>query len=200
MVEIAMTTYQGYEVVEVSNGEISLMVTVSAGPRVLKCTSFGSENLFAELPDVELDYPGEGSLQLVGGHRLWYAPEKPETTYIPDGNPVEWREIENGIELIQPVDEPTGIMKSFTVELAVSGAKVTINHKLTNTGEKPFTLAPWAITQMRAGGTAVIPQPTAPADPNGLLPNRNIVLWTYTDLSSGLVELKRTRGCMYMPG
>lgn len=190
MVEISSTTYKGYEVVKVSNSEISLLVTVSTGPRILSCSAFGSENLFAELPDAELDYPGEGNLKMVGGHRLWYAPEKPETTYIPDNLPVDWVEIEKGIELTQGVDQPTGIRKSMTVQVAESGAKVTVTHKLTNTGEEPFVLAPWAITQLRAGGKAVIPQRRQAADPHGLLPNRNIVLWTYTDLASDLLHLK----------
>ncbi len=190
MATVQTKPYQGYEVVEISNGEISLLVTVSSGPRILSFSAYGSKNLFAELPGVELEYPGEGSLKLVGGHRLWYAPEKPETTYIPDNLPVEWREIDGGIELIQRVDEPTGIRKSIKVQVPESGAKVVVTHVLTNTGDKPFVLAPWAITQLRAGGKAVIPQRTVPADPHGLLPNRNIVLWTYTDVSSDLVEIK----------
>lgn len=189
MVEVKTKTYQGYDVVEVSNNAVSLLATISTGPRIIKLAAFGSKNLFAELPDIELDYPGEGSLKLVGGHRLWYAPEKPETTYIPDSNPVEWQEIQNGIELVQVVDAPTGIQKLMKVEVAEIGAKVIVTHTLMNKGGSPFTLAPWAITQMRTGGKAVIPQKTDTADPNGLLPNRNIVLWPYADLASGLVEL-----------
>jgi len=92
--------------------------------------------------------------------------------------------------LIQHVDEPTGIRKSIIIQVAESDTKVTVTHTLKNTGGQSFTLAPWGITQLRPGGTAVIPQQTVAADPHGLLPNRNIVLWTYTDLASGLVELK----------
>jgi len=64
MVEIKTTTYQGYEVVEVSNDEINLLVTVSTGPWILYCSAFGGENIFAELPEIELDYPGEGTLKI----------------------------------------------------------------------------------------------------------------------------------------
>lgn len=190
MIEIKTANYQGYEVVEFSNGVIHLSVTISTGPRILKLSAFGSENLFAELPNVELDYPGEGSLKLVGGHRLWYAPENPATTYIPDSDPVAWDQITNGIELTQVVDKPTGIQKVIKIVISELGAEVKVIHVLTNSGSKPFKLAPWAITQLRPGGTAVIPQKTDKADPNGLLPNRNIVLWPYTDLGSGLVDLK----------
>ena len=48
--------------------------------------------------------------------------------------------------------------------------------------ENPLTLAPWALTVMRAGGTAIIPQPPFGEHPRDLLPNRNWVLWPYTDL------------------
>ena len=190
MAAIQTKMYQRYEVVEISNEEISLLATVSSGPRILSCSAYGSENLFAELPGVELTYPGEENLKLVGGHRLWYAPEKPEVTYVPDSLPVEWKEINGGIVLIQRVDEPTGIQKSISVQIAEYGAKVTVTHVLTNTGKKPFLLAPWAITQLRTGGKAVIPQRTGPSDAYGLLPNRNIVLWTYTDVSSDLLEIR----------
>ena len=190
MVEIVKTEYEGHEALRLSNGKISLWVTISVGPRVLGLSAFGGENLFVILPDLKLDYPGEGELSLYGGHRLWYAPEKKETTYIPDSRPVEWREVSGGIEVIQPLDEPTGIRKSMRIVLNEEGARASITHSLKNLGKSAFELAPWAITQMKAGGIGVIPQKTGNQDADGLLPNRNIVLWPYTPISSDFLSIK----------
>jgi hypothetical protein len=189
MIEIRETTFKNYEVVEVANQEIRLLATISTGPRILSLSAYGGDNLFVELPDTVLPYPGEGDLALHGGHRLWYAPEKPETTYIPDNNPVGWEDIENGIILTQPVDLPTQVQKKIKVEIARSGARVKVTHELEYLGDRSFTLAPWAITQIRPGGSAFIPQKTDNADANGLLPNRNIVLWPYTDVNSSNIQI-----------
>ncbi len=43
-----------------------------------------------------------------------------------------------------------------------------------------MTCAPWAITQFRTGGVAVLPQ--ARHD-TGVLPNRSLAMWPYTDPS-----------------
>jgi len=45
-------------------------------------------------------------------------------------------------------------------------------------------LAAWAITQVKPGGTAVLPQAREPVDDLGVLPNRNLVLWPYTPINS----------------
>ncbi|MCS7282664.1 MAG: DUF4380 domain-containing protein, partial [Anaerolineae bacterium] len=119
-----------------------------------------------------------------GGHRLWYAPEDPWRTYIPDNDPVEVVELERGVRLVQPVEKQTGIQKSITVRLGEWDARVEVEHALTNLGTEPVELAPWAITQMRPGGVAILPQPTDPADPYGVLPNRQIALWPYTRVNS----------------
>jgi len=189
MAKITEVVYEGYEAVEISNQNLSLWVTVSAGPRILGLSAFKEDNLLAVLPGAELDYPGEGSLKLIGGHRLWYAPEIPERTYIPDGNPVAWNPVDGGIELIQPVEQSTGVQKRILIEIDPTAARVTLTHTLSNQGNEPIELAPWAITQVRPGGVGVLPLETANADPHGLLPNREVVLWPYTQIQSEHLSL-----------
>jgi hypothetical protein len=53
---------------------------------------------------------------------------------------------------------------------------------LYNRGLWPVELAPWALSVMAPGGIGIVPQPTA-AHPDGLLPNRTLVLWPYTNMS-----------------
>lgn len=189
MTEVSTTEFEGHEALKLSNGILELWITVSVGPRVLGLSAFGGENLFVILPDVQLDYPGEGDLSLYGGHRLWYAPEKRETTYIPDSRPVAWREVPGGVEVVQTVDEPTGIQKSIRIILSEGDAEVSVLHSLENLGSMAFELAPWAITQLKPGGIGIIPQNIGNQDTDGLLPNRNIVLWPYTPIRSDFLEV-----------
>ncbi|KAA3645373.1 MAG: hypothetical protein DWQ07_12965 [Chloroflexi bacterium] len=184
MVKHTQMQFEGFDCVKLENEQLALWVTTSIGPRVLGLSAFGRENMFVILPDAKYDHPGRETYYFRGGHRLWYAPEKPEITYIPDNQAVAFEEIENGVKLVQPVDEPSGVQKSFGIRIADSSAEVEIDHFLTNLGNNPIDLAPWAITQLRAGGVGIFPQQTGFDDEHGLLPNRHLVLWPYTKINS----------------
>jgi hypothetical protein len=178
------TRFAGHDCVRLENEALALWLTCSVGPRVLGLALPGEQNLFAELPEYTLDCPGVGPYWLRGGHRLWYAPEDPRCTYLPDDDPLALTEIGNGLRVTQPIEESTGIQKSVTVTMPGPEARVIVDHTLHNRGYRPLELAPWAITQLKPGGMAVLPQPTAPVDEHGLLPNRHLVLWPYTQIDS----------------
>jgi hypothetical protein len=178
------TRFAGYDCVKLENDALTLWVTESIGPRIIGLALQGGDNLFAELPDVTLDWPAGGTFFFRGGHRLWYAPEDPRCTYIPDDAPVTITEFESGILVTQPVEAQTGIQKSLTITLPGHDARVIVDHTLANRGAASVELAPWAITQLRPGGVAILPQPSEPADEHGLLPNRHITLWPYTSINS----------------
>ena len=63
-----------------TNGQLRLAVTTERGPRIVFCGLGEGRNLLAETPEFMLPSPN-GPLGLLGGHRLWYAPELPERTY-----------------------------------------------------------------------------------------------------------------------
>ncbi|HMR62594.1 MAG TPA: hypothetical protein PKE64_01155 [Anaerolineae bacterium] len=182
------TQFLGLECVRLRNEALDLLVTQSVGPRVIGLSLRGGENLFAELPEVTLDCPGVGPMNLWGGHRLWHAPEIKRRTYLPDNQPVSVTEVDGGLEVVQPTEEPTGIKKSLRIRLPDQSATVVIDHSLSNEGLWPVELAPWAITQLKPGGTAILPQATSLADPDGLLPNRRLTLWPYTDINSPYIQ------------
>ena len=70
----------------------------------------GQPNLFAELPHLTLDCPGtDEKFVAYGGHRLWHAPQMPARTHLPDNGPVLVTPITGGVEVVQPVEPPTGI-------------------------------------------------------------------------------------------
>jgi len=176
--------YRNLDCVRLENESLSLLITQSIGPRILELRFQGGENLMAEVPDATLECPGVGRLHLWGGHRLWHAPEVARRTYLPDDHPVTITEVPRGIEVVQPVEDGTGIQKVMRISLPDNSATVMINHGLANCGLWDIECAPWAITQLRPGGVAILPHPTQPADAEGLISNRTIILWPYTDITS----------------
>jgi len=171
--------YSGYECCALENDTLQLLVTRSVGPRIISFGFKNGDNLFAELPDVVTELPNGDMFHFYGGHRLWQAPEDFNTTYIPDDDPVEIVSIENGLSTTQKT-LPTGLQKSM--EIILSGkSQVIITHRVTNLGSSNITCAPWAITQFKTGGAAILPQSKSDA---GVLPNRSLALWSYTDMSN----------------
>jgi len=179
-----MTRFAGHDCLRLGNGSLTLWITQSVGPRIIGLALPGGENLLAELPGETLECPGRGSFSFYGGHRLWYAPEEPRRTYLPDDAPVSVTDLADGVLVIQPMEEETGIQKSLTISLPSSDTRVVIDHKLDNLGREMVELAPWAITQLRSRGVAILPQATAFADEHGVVPNRHIALWPYTPINS----------------
>ncbi|MEF8851114.1 MAG: hypothetical protein V5A44_10725 [Haloarculaceae archaeon] len=178
-VTIESTSYRAWDdCLRVSNDVLELVVTVGLGPRVLACGFVDGENLF--FTDEERE-PMRNGYVLHGGHRLWHAPEDEDRTYVPDEDPVEWTGTDHGVRLVQDTEEGTGIQKTVSIALAEEEPAVEVTHELTNEGVWTVELAPWAITVMDGGGTAVVP--LSRGDPEGLLPDRSLTLWPYTDMS-----------------
>ena len=138
-------SYGGHECCALENDSLKLLVTQSIGPRVISFGFKDGENIFAELPEFVAELPQGGEFHFYGGHRLWQAPERFETTYIPDDIPVEISKIENGLRVMQPLQAETGLQKSLEIVFA-GETQAQITHRITNHQPHPITLAPWAIT------------------------------------------------------
>ena len=172
-----------------SNGHIYLEYLLGAGPRIVRlAASEADENLMAELPGVAIPTP-LGEFRLYGGHRLWHAPEAMPRSYAPDNEGCHVSHFEGGVLLEGALEPSTGIRKSLRIELEQGHAAVVVTHTLTNEGLWPVELAPWALSQLRLGGLAILPQTQGALEPSGLLPNRNLVLWPYTRLSDPRLSL-----------
>jgi hypothetical protein len=172
--------FLGQNCFSLENGTLKLLVAQSIGPRILSLSFNGCENLLAELPDFVTDCPGTGAFHFYGGHRLWHAPEELSRTYLPDDSPVKVVPGENGVLVTQDVEIKTGLQKSLEICLQVDVPRVVITHHLSNRGLWPVTCAPWAITQLKIGGVAILPQTS---EETGVLPNRSLALWSYTNPS-----------------
>ncbi|MBK9926491.1 MAG: hypothetical protein IPP66_14545 [Anaerolineales bacterium] len=163
----------------IENEFLRLEYLITTGPRIIGLYPMGVDgNLLAETPDIHWPVP-HGEFYLRGGHRLWKAPEDSFYNCPEDGVTV----IEgNGVTLRSPVD-PSGLEKEIAVRL--DGHRVHLSQKITWHGDKPITLAPWGITQLRLGGMGILPL----SSKDGLAPNRNLVLWPYTSLKDDRLEL-----------
>jgi hypothetical protein len=179
------TKFLDFDCVSLDNSSLSLLVTQSVGPRIISLRLNGGNNLFAELPDYVTERPDGKKFQFYGGHRLWHAPENMPRTYALDDQPVEIVSTEDALSVQQPVEVETGIEKSIRISLVEHKPQVIVRHTLTNRGPWPLKCAPWAITQVRTGGVAILPQSREQTE---FLANRSLALWPYTDIASPQVS------------
>ncbi len=171
--------------IRLTNDEIEVVVTTDVGPRILRYAFLKGENILGEHFDAKVETM-LGEFKPYGGHRLWIAPENMPNSYAPDNSQVEYffDERENSIRLTQAIEPVTKTQKQITVALDEKGSGVSINHEITNCGSETIEVAAWALTVMRRGGEALIPnEPFAPYGAETLLPVRNLTVWSYTDLS-----------------
>ena len=75
-----------------------------------------------------------------------------------------------------------------------AGTRVTVTHRLKNVGPWSIEAAPWAVSVMRGGGTAIVPNEPVRAHPQALLPVRPMALWAYTNLG----DKRFTFGALFM--
>jgi hypothetical protein len=175
--------YNGWEgCLRLSNSQVELVITTEVGPRIIRYGLHGEANIFGEFPE-QAGLQGGDEWRIYGGHRFWHAPEGIPRTYVPDNFPIQHAFIDDFVRLIQPVETTTGIEKEMDIRLADHSTQVQVTHRLRNRGLWAVELAPWALSVMAAGGTAILPLPPRGSHDENLLPANTLTLWAYTDLS-----------------
>ena len=168
---------------KLTNGEVEVVVSTEFGPRVLELRRAGGENVFGDLSDEPPKPTPFGDVwRIRGGHRLWLAPEDPVITYYPDNAPLTSRGDARAVTVTQPVEPHTHIEKQMTLEL-LGGTRVRVTHRMTNRGALAIDVTLWALSVLRTGGTAFLPQPPYAPFPDALSPARPIVTWQYVKMS-----------------
>src|SRR6266852_1234215 len=181
--KIEKTQYRGWpNCYRISNGEVDLVVTTDVGPRVIRYGFLGGLNVFKEF-DEQVGKSGEGTWQARGGHRIWIAPEDPVLSYALDNSAVSAAVKGDVIELTGKVEKETGLEKRMTVKLAPSGTEVEVVHRITNKAGKAREFAPWTLTMMAQGGTAIVTFPPRGTHPQDLPPTNPLVMWAFTDFT-----------------
>ncbi len=176
-------------------GGKKMLVTVDVGPRIIFYGYDGGENIFFEdLNDtinrdsafIKENLKDKGIWHIYGGHRLWKSPEY-EDTYYPDNSPVRIVETDDKTDFISEDESTTGLRKILSVQMHDDG-NATVTHTLINVSDTVSDeLAVWTLSVMDKGAKAYIP---LPEEDTGLLPNRNLVLWSYTDLKDDRFTLE----------
>ena len=169
-------------------GNLILGIAEDIGPRVIKLAlkETPDKNLFGVLPDAGVETP-EGFWHIYGGHRLWVSPEAMPLSYSMDNEPVKIEARKEYIKIYGNPEIQNSVQKE--IEIRSKGKRnLLVIHRIKNIGRWNIKLACWALSVMRAGGFAIIP---VKAGKKGLLPDRRISLWPYTDLSDSRLVLER---------
>ena len=175
-------------VLSVTNGKIEAKVTLDLGPRVIYFGFAGGQNFmndnrksFGTKTDKEYeDYFGKDTFwENLGGHRIWLSPESYPETYSPDNYRVEYKQTENGALFIPRPEKENGVQKTLEIIMGEDN-EMQVKMAVTNITSKPKEFSIWGLSVSAVGGTAIIPMNT---NDTGLLSNRIISVWPYTDLS-----------------
>ena len=189
MVTIEKTTLPVWgNCVKLSNGNIELYATIDIGPRLIKLNTKGGKNFFCEDTEVTSTFSNEAhkkafggkEWRIFGGHRLWVSPENDPASYYPDSEPVAWQEISNGVILTPPPQRFTQLQMEMEVTMSDTEDSIKVTHRVTNQNAYAVEFAPWALSVMTQGGLEIVPQPKRQT---GLLGNRVIALWPYSDMN-----------------
>lgn len=190
--KIENSQYKSFgNVIKVTTDNYQLMITTDIGPRVIY---FGDENynLFYEDIDNNINftndfikekYGEDARWDIIGGHRLWKAPEFNDT-YSIDNKPYEYN-IENNVITLSAKNSAIDIEK--IIEIKINENNVELKHTIVNFGDEVVNVANWPLTVLRAGGELSIEMNNLDM---GLLPANNLVLWSYTDLQDSRLKFE----------
>ncbi len=182
MITVEKIEFAGWpNCLKIYNSEVELIVSTDIGPRILSYGFSGEPNLLYLLPD-QVGKTGGDEWRIYGGHRLWHAPEAMPRSYSPDNTSIQYKEIKNGVHLIQAQEPSTGISKELEITVGANN-DVTVVHRLVNHNLWEVQLAIWALSVMAPGGRAIIPQEKYGKADVFLLPARPLVLWHFTKMN-----------------
>jgi hypothetical protein len=180
---VTKINYQGWQNSRrLSNGVVDLVLTVDVGPRLIRFGFVDGENEFKEYPEQAGKTGGE-EWRIYGGHRLWHSPESMPRSYAADNRPVGFEEFPDLVRLVQPVEATTGIQKEIDVALPPDAAHARVTHRLRNCSLWSIRLAPWAMSVMSPGGSAVLPLPPRQPYTKNISPTNSLTFWAYTDMT-----------------
>lgn len=181
-VVIEKVNYRGWRnTYRMSNGLVELYVLTDVGPRIIDFRPVDGENVFY-VRESEVGTTGEPEWIFRGGWRLWIAPEKYETTWLPDNSLCSVQRIgANKLLVIGPPQVAAGIQKIIEVKLFANEPRVRILQRIRNISNRTLRYAPWSLSVMRPGGKALIPLDEL--DPTALAEIRPLNIWSYTEMN-----------------
>lgn len=189
-IKIFEENYENYgNCLTISNTRLEVKVTLEVGPRIIYTSLDGDANIFFnDLPrtekregeSMESVYDKGDVWYIYGGTRLWFSPEEMPLTYYPDNDRVEYRVNGNSVTFIPPVQKVTNMQQTITLTMDEEKPEVKVDYTAQNKGNTPCTYSLWAMSVCDTNGVAIIPQP---CQKTGLLANRVISVWEYTNMA-----------------
>lgn len=193
MINVKEITYKHYgKALEVSNGDLSLVVTVDIGPRILSLKTKDKDNmLFNDINDVvhgaeeqKILYKEKMGIDdvwhLYGGHRMWISPEIIPTACYPDNYPVNYEITDKGVKITCDIQKYTNLLFQTQISMDDTKNEVEVKGTITNKGAFVAEFAPWFLTVMDKGGVEIMPLATRDT---GLLPSNYLSVWSYAKLN-----------------
>ena len=179
---------------EITGNGITLAVTLDVGPRIISLKKSGGDNIMFE--DTEDAICKDGSAvygiskawHIYGGHRIWLSPEN-EATYYPDNEPVAYTITNNGAVFTPPAWQKPEVQPVLEVRFLCEGG-VDIVMGMINLSRHARPLCLWSLTAFKSGGLL---EADLSKEDTGYLPNRNFVLWPYTDIKDERLTLSNQK-------
>ena len=187
-------SYKAYgKCVSISNGVIEAYVTVDLGPRIIRFGYVDGQNImqsnreeFGEKTDEKFEaHFGKGKKwENFGGHRIWISPESYPETYVPDSDKVNYEITANGAVFTPLAEKANGVAKSLEIKMDPDDTNMQVIMRVKNIGDKNKKYAIWGLTVSEKNGTVIVPMNR---NDTGLLPNRILSVWPYTDMSDSRI-------------
>lgn len=185
-----MSEISVFKTESVNNDHLRAEYLTQGTPRMIGLYMSGEKkNLLAETPDIKIN-THFGEYALLGGHRLWTAPENPEFSRVPYSGNLKIESGKDWVKLTAEKPNAVGIRKEIDIVLHSDRPAVTIDHYLTYEGDDLLRVAPCAITQFPLEGIVIMPQNLKLGGEIGLQPNRNIVLWPFAKWGDPRLEIE----------
>lgn len=180
--QVTRETHRGWaDTYRVANGALEARVVTAIGPRIIDLRTPGGENLLY-VREGEAGRSGEAEWVLRGGWRLWIAPERRDTTYVPDNQPCHVELIDGRmLRVTGPVQPVASIQKIVELEACAGRPCLHVRSRLRNIGGAPVTYAAWSLSVLRPGGRAFAPLDVGPLE--AFDATRMLRLWSYAELA-----------------
>ena len=172
-----------------TNGIIEAVVTIEAGPRIVRLGPCGGENLM--FTDIERKYVVRGkneeslkkdsSFYYYGGHREVLMPYKQEQTFYPDNSPVVYSILNDGVLFASQKQKTSDMKLEYEIVMGKDATDIMVVHTAENCSKKVQTHGIAAATMLCGEGTAVLPQ----SQESGCkyIPGRIAAAWPGTSLN-----------------